>query len=100
MPHKDGSKSGGRQKGSRNKVTLKLKNAILQAFDNVGGMNYLEKVAKDDPRTFCTLLGKVLPAEVKADLTVSRTLVKIKDLTGASGVIIDQKPGLLDDKRH
>jgi hypothetical protein len=32
-----------------------------------GGQKYLEKVAEEDPRTFCTLLGKVLPLQLQGD---------------------------------
>ena len=59
------SKKGGRAKGTPNKATVKVKEAILNAFEEVGGEKYLVIVAKEDPRTFCTLLGKVMPAEMK-----------------------------------
>lgn len=61
-------KTGGRKKGTPNKSTAQVKDAILQAFDEVGGANYLMAVALKDPKTFCGLLGKVLPQEVKAEL--------------------------------
>jgi len=50
----------------QNKITAQVKDAILEAFTIVGGEDYLVKVAKNDPRTFCTLLGKVLPTQVEA----------------------------------
>lgn len=59
------TKTGGRQKGSLNKTTAAVKEAILRAFDKVGGEDYLVTVAENDPKTFCALLGKVLPAEIK-----------------------------------
>lgn len=68
MANADGSKSGGRKKGTPNKTTVALKDAIMGAFNKAGGMDYLERVAHEDPRTFCTLLGKVLPQEVKAEV--------------------------------
>ena len=61
---KGGEKFGGRAKGTPNKMTIKVKEAILHAFDEVGGPAYLVKVAKEDPKVFCTLLGKVLPTEI------------------------------------
>jgi hypothetical protein len=33
----------------------------------VDGQAYLEAVAKSDPRTFCTLLGRVLPMTIAGD---------------------------------
>jgi hypothetical protein len=44
-----------------------VKAAIMAAFDQVGGAEYLKNVAQTDPRTFCTLLGKILPTQVTGD---------------------------------
>ena len=41
-----------------------MKEEIIAAFDKLGGEAYLVKVGESDPRTFCTLLGKVLPTQV------------------------------------
>ena len=38
-----------------------------ELFSEVGGARYLRKLARSDPRTFCTLLGKLLPTQVTAD---------------------------------
>lgn len=63
-----GKRAGaGRPKGAQNKVTTDLKAAILGAYDASGGQKYLEAVARDDPKTFCTLLGKILPTQVTGD---------------------------------
>jgi hypothetical protein len=63
-----GRRSGaGRKKGSPNKLTTDVKAAIMAAFDQVGGAEYLKNVAQTDPRTFCTLLGKILPAQLTGD---------------------------------
>lgn len=56
----------GRPKGKPNKVTAELKDMVLQALDQAGGVSYLVKRA-NDPKTsaaFLTLLGKVLPMKV------------------------------------
>jgi len=63
-----GRKTGGRKKGTPNKITGAVKQAILHAFDKVGGEDYLVKVAEDDPRTFCALLAKIIPAEITASV--------------------------------
>lgn len=69
-----GRKTGGRQKGVPNKNTTALKDAILAAFDAVGGQKYLMTVAKEQPQVFCTLLGKVIPLTLAGadggDLTI------------------------------
>ncbi len=65
-----GRKTGGRQKGTPNKLTAQLKDAILQAAEMAGdggGMaGYLEKQARENPGPFLSLLGKVLPLDVNA----------------------------------
>jgi hypothetical protein len=58
---------GGSRKGRPNKVTTALKDAVLRAFEKVGGEDYLVTVAGSDPRTFCALLGRVLPRDVRLE---------------------------------
>lgn len=67
----------GRPKGSANKTTTALKEAILAAAakhgeDGTGKGDlegYLLKVAKEDVKAFSGLLGKVLPMTVQGDAT-------------------------------
>ena len=72
MPFETGHKKmGGRRKGVANQTTAKVKEAILSAFEQVGGEAYLVKVANDDPKTFCALLARLLPTEMKAQISDS-----------------------------
>jgi len=72
MPFETGHKKmGGRRKGVANQTTAKVKEAILSAFDQVGGEAYLVKVANDDPKIFCALLARLLPTEMKAEISDS-----------------------------
>lgn len=61
-------KTGGRKKGTPNKTTALLKDAILQAATQAGGpeglVGYLTIQAVDNPGPFMSLLGKVLPMQV------------------------------------
>ncbi|MEO0958784.1 MAG: hypothetical protein AAFY66_10040 [Pseudomonadota bacterium] len=63
-----GYKTGGRQKGTPNRRTALLKDAVLEAAeragDDAGMTGYLEQQARENPTAFLTLLGKVLPAQV------------------------------------
>jgi hypothetical protein len=64
---KKGEKRPGQGKRGPNKVTKELKDMILTALDNAGGVDYLQERASD-PRTasaFLTLVGKVLPMTVQ-----------------------------------
>ena len=62
----------GRQKGTPNKTTALLKDAILRAAEAVGEdgkgrdglVGYLKRVATEDVKAFSSLLGKVLPLQV------------------------------------
>jgi hypothetical protein len=67
IPTGVGNRGKGRKKGSLNKTTAALKDAILNAFAKVNGEDYLVMVAKSDPRTFCSLLGRVLPLTLEGD---------------------------------
>ena len=60
---------GGSRKGIPNKTTTQLKDMILGALANAGGVAYLTERARD-PKTasaFLTLVGKVLPLQVTGD---------------------------------
>jgi hypothetical protein len=60
-------KGPGRPKGSANKITKNIKQAIEEAFDKAGGVDYLVRLAAEDPRTFCSLVGKVIPTTISGD---------------------------------
>ena len=63
-----GFKTGGRKKGTPNKITALLKDEILQAADSAhpeGRVGYLTQQALDNPTAFLTLLGKVLPMQME-----------------------------------
>lgn len=67
------AKTGGRQKGTPNKTTALLKDAILQAAEKAGGgkkdglVKYLQVQANANPGPFMALLGKVLPMQLTGD---------------------------------
>ena len=60
----------GRPKGAHNKTAMTLKEAILQATESyecegkTGMVAYLEELRDSYPKTFCTLLSRVLPLQV------------------------------------
>lgn len=54
----------GRPKGAANKLTKTVREAIEAAFDQVGGADYLAKMAVDQPVAFMSLLAKILPQQV------------------------------------
>jgi hypothetical protein len=74
MAFEKGHKKFGGRKPGGSKAQLDPKAAILGALAAVDGEAYLVAVAKSDPRTFCALLGRVLPmtlnGEVRHDVSV------------------------------
>lgn len=57
-------KTGGRVAGTPNKLTAELKDMILKALDEAGGVKYLKSTAASNPAAFLSLVGKVLPLQV------------------------------------
>ncbi len=80
-------KTGGRKKGTPNKVNALLKDQILEAGGKAhpdGMVGYLVQQGKNKPTAFLTLVGKILPTQVEGP--------------GADGgfifqTISEQKPG-------
>ncbi len=60
----------GRPKGSTNKLTRTIKEAIEASFDKVGGAEYLARMAFEQPGAYMTLLGKVLPMQIDGNVQV------------------------------
>ena len=83
-PSRPGERRGGRAKGTPNRTTQALKDAILAAVDEVhpdGKVGYLKWLATNNSAAFAALLGKVLPKEIEAGVNVRHTL---EDLVLAS----------------
>ena len=72
-----GKAGPGRPKGVPNKSTALLKDAILLAAERAGNgdiVEYLTLQAVTSPNAFLSLLGKVLPTQVTANIDGSVTL--------------------------
>lgn len=74
MAAKGQPKSGGRTKGKPNKTTQELKDMILAALTKAGGVKYLTEQSEAEPKSFMLLLGRVLPLQVKGDLSGKLTI--------------------------
>ena len=57
----------GKPVGAKNKVTQALREQILLALDESGGVEYLKFLAQKEPTAFAGLLGKVLPMQVTGE---------------------------------
>lgn len=55
----------GRPKGAPNKITGSMKEMILGALEQAGGVGWLAKQADENPTAFMALLGKLLPNDLQ-----------------------------------
>lgn len=68
-----GRKTGGRKKGTPNKVSAQLKDMILQALEEAhedGAVAYLKEQAGKSPTAFISLVGRILPMQLNGDLNI------------------------------
>ena len=72
-------KTGGRQKGTPNKLTADLRTMIMMAFEKAGGVDYLVGLAKENPSAFLTLVGKVVPRELNANVGGSLSINMVNE---------------------
>lgn len=66
-PRTFGKVGSGRAKGTPNKITRLLKDMIVTALEEEGGVDYLRRQANENPQAFMTLVGKVIPLQIGMD---------------------------------
>lgn len=59
-----GNKFGKGRPPGPNKTTTEVKEAIIKAFQELGGVEYLKEVGRKKPDVFCALFGKIIPKNV------------------------------------
>lgn len=83
-----GFKTGGRQKGTQNKITRDFKASLLTAFELMQGepgVNLFDW-AKQNPTDFYKICSKLITINMHAELPEARTIINIiPDLPNASG---------------
>ena len=65
--HKPPKAGMGRPKGATNRFTRDVKELIFRSLESVGGEKYLIQLALENPASYATLLGKVLPTTLSGD---------------------------------
>jgi len=71
-----GKKTGGRQKGSQNKITTNVKESLKYVYARLGGDEAMFEWARENPEEFYRHWIKMLPTEVKQDVTSSDGTLK------------------------
>lgn len=70
-PKNTGNAGKGRPKGVPNKSTAAIKDMLLASLDQAGGQAYFLRQAEENPNAYMALIGKIIPAEVKNQITGS-----------------------------
>jgi hypothetical protein len=61
----NGKKTGGRKPGSKNKTTAAVKQALVEAFEQMGGVESLVAWGRRNRTEFYKLWVRMLPVELK-----------------------------------
>lgn len=69
MPVPKGTRIGGRQAGTPNKITASAKQAFQLAFDELGGVTALVTWAQQNETDFFKLFSKLIPQDINASIT-------------------------------
>jgi hypothetical protein len=86
-------KTGGKKHRSPNKLPSQIKEMIVKALEECGGVDYLVTQAFLEPKAFLALLSRVLPlqiagdpngAPIKIERTIKRVLVRPGDAAAMS----------------
>ncbi len=80
-------KTGGRTLGVENKFTGDMRDTIENAFQVLGGGQYLVEVGLKDPKVFVALLAKLLPYTIEGHIDVTVTLADaLEDIDEPSAI--------------
>jgi len=72
-----GFKSGGRRPGSLNKVTVQVKEVLDEAFERLGGVDFLSEWARENPGEFLKIWSKLIPRDLRVEAETTLTLEQI-----------------------
>ena len=93
-------KTGGRAKGTPNKLTASVKTMILGALNELGGTQYLVEQGRANPSAFLSLVGRVLPMQVdgrvELDVDVNVLAREAQLIDAAFSGLHMQGPKLID----
>ena len=71
----------GRPTGAEAQITREVRELVRQALDDEGGTGYLRWAAREHPVAFLSLVGRLVPAEIRGALEIV-PVVSIRDYTG------------------
>jgi hypothetical protein len=73
-----GKKTGGRQKGTPNKLSVTAKDNFICVFEDLNGENldHMKEWAKENPNQFYALYAKLLPLQMEASITTHEQAIE------------------------
>ena len=78
----------GRPRGAKNKISGSIKEMIFAALAEAGGTAYIARQAEENPTAFLSLLGRLVPSELRAELSGAFTVETSFDEVMAKAVLI------------
>lgn len=95
----------GRPKGVKNKLT-NLRDAVLEAFDTVGGPEYLVRLAngtQSDRAAFISVVNKVLPSQINANveggIQVQLSWLANRSIGTTQAQVVEERTEVIDLER-
>ena len=69
-------KTGGRRPGSVNRFQKNLRESVLEAYQQLGGTDWLVEQGRANPTAFMNLLSKLLPKDVSVTSSPAEQFVE------------------------
>lgn len=85
MSRKPPNAGKGRVKGVQNRFTASMKDAVMLAFDGIGGVQALTEWARENQSDFYRLCSRLIPQQVQGHITTE--VVKVADASELAGVL-------------
>jgi len=64
-----GATTAGRPKGVPNRTSQRAALMVLEALDRLGGTDWIERIARDDPKLLTQLLARLMPRDIQVSST-------------------------------
>ena len=85
-----GTNHRGRAKGVPNRITTQVRDMVMEAIDNAGGVEYFDWAAKNEPKAFLALAGKCIPQMIDAKIDIDHKFT-LRDFTSLGDPNAQQK---------
>ena len=79
----------GRPKGRKNSITKQMVEDVFQAYEDVGGIEYLRDLAKNEKKLFASMLMKIIPSKMENEhsgtITIDSMIEAFEDIRHGAG---------------